>query len=146
MTFGYGPIWILAFGQLAVLLLWTTYDFFVPIFLQAGRADFDAGAGLSGFFLIVWVYYLHAELYTVDPSVLELAPWQAAAIGIGALAVGWFVYDGLCRSPLGRNDRTLGIAVFVYILLAAFVFRQVFSGRAAFLHTGAMIATWMSVK
>jgi uncharacterized membrane protein len=101
---------------------------------------------ISGFFLIVWVYYLHAELYTVDPTVLALAPWQAAAIGIGALAVGWLVYDGLCRSPLGRNDRALGVAVFVYILLAAFVFRQVFSGRAAFLHTGAMIATWMSAS
>ncbi len=43
MTFRYGPIWILALGQLAVLLLWTTYDFFVPIFLQGGRPDFDAG-------------------------------------------------------------------------------------------------------
>jgi maltose/moltooligosaccharide transporter len=46
-----GPIWILAGGQLAVLLLWTTYDFFVPIFLQAGRPDFDAGEEVRGFAL-----------------------------------------------------------------------------------------------
>ena len=101
---------------------------------------------LSGFFLIVWVYYLHAELYTIDPAVLALAPWQAAGIGIGGLALGWLVYDGLCRSPLGRNDLALGAAVFLYILAAAFAFTLVFNGRAAFLHTGAMIATWMSAS
>lgn len=101
---------------------------------------------ISGFFLIVWVYYLHADLYTIDPAVRALAPWQAPVIGIGALAVSWFVYEGLCRSPLGRNGLVLGIALFAYILLAAYGFTQVFNGRAAFLHTGAMIATWMSAS
>lgn len=101
---------------------------------------------ISGFFLIVWIYYLHAELYTIDPGVLALTPWQAAAIGIGALVLSWFVYDGLCRSPLGKNDTALGVILFFYILAAAYLFTQVFNGRAAFLHTGAMIATWMSAS
>jgi uncharacterized membrane protein len=60
--------------------------------------------------------------------------------------VSWFVYEGLCRSPLGKNGIVLGVVLFVYILLAAFAFTQVFNGRAAFLHTGAMIATWMSAS
>ncbi len=101
---------------------------------------------ISGFFLIVWVYYLHADLYTIDPSVRALAPWQAPVIGIGAIVMSWFVYEGLCRSPLGKNGLLLGIVLFAYILLAAFGFTQVFNGRAAFLHTGAMIATWMSAS
>ncbi len=101
---------------------------------------------ISGFFLIVWVYYLHADLYTIDPSVYALAPWQAAAIGIGGLGLSWLVYEGLCRSPLGKNGLLLGIVLFFYILGAAYVFTQVFNGRAAFLHTGAMIATWMSAS
>jgi len=101
---------------------------------------------ISGFFLIVWVYYLHADLYTIDPAVRALAPWQAPVIGIGAIMISWFVYEGLCRSPLGRNGLLLGIVLFAYILLAAFGFTQVFNGRAAFLHTGAMIATWMSAS
>jgi len=101
---------------------------------------------ISGFFLIVWIYYLQADLYTIDPAVRALAPWQAAAIGIGGIAVSWLVYEGLCRSPLGRNGLALGIVLFAYILLAAFAFTQVFNGRAAFLHTGAMIATWMSAS
>jgi uncharacterized membrane protein len=101
---------------------------------------------ISGFFLIVWVYYLHADLYTIDPAVRALAFWQAPAIGIGGIVVSWFVYEGLCRSPLGKNGIVLGVVLFVYILLAAFAFTQVFNGRAAFLHTGAMIATWMSAS
>ncbi|MFL5185753.1 MAG: urate hydroxylase PuuD, partial [Microvirga sp.] len=100
----------------------------------------------SGFFLIVWVYYLHADLYTIDPAVRALEPWQAAAIGIGGIILSWLVYEGLCRSPLGRKGIVLGIVLFGYILLAAFAFTQVFNGRAAFLHTGAMIATWMSAS
>src|SRR5687767_3047359 len=101
---------------------------------------------ISGFSLIVWVYYVHADLYTIDPAVRALAPWQAAAVGIGGIGLSWLVYEGLCRSPLGRNDVALGTVLFVYILAAAFAFTQIFNGRAAFLHTGAMIATWMSAS
>lgn len=101
---------------------------------------------ISGFFLIVWVYYLQANLYTIDPAVMALEPWQAPVIGLGGIGLSWLVYEGLCRSPLGKNGLVLGIVLFVYILLAAFAFTQVFNGRAAFLHTGAMIATWMSAS
>ncbi|KAA2244157.1 urate hydroxylase PuuD [Salinarimonas soli] len=101
---------------------------------------------ISGFSLIVWIYYLQADLYTIDPAVRGLASWQAALIGIGGLALSWVVYDRLCKSPLGRNDVALFTVLFVYILAAAWVFTKVFSGRAAFLHTGAMIATWMTAS
>jgi uncharacterized membrane protein len=101
---------------------------------------------ISGFFLLVWVYYLQADLYTIDPAVLALRPWQAASIGIGGLMVGWLVYDALCRSRLGRNDLALGVVLFLYILAATWLFTLVFNGRAAFLHAGAMIATWMTAS
>ncbi|HEX8664581.1 MAG TPA: urate hydroxylase PuuD [Beijerinckiaceae bacterium] len=101
---------------------------------------------ISGFFLLVWVYYLHAELYTIDPAVAALAPWQAAGVGIGALVAGWIVYDRLCKSPLGRNDVALGATVLALIVAAAYGFTLVFNGRAAYLHTGAMVATWMSAS
>lgn len=99
---------------------------------------------LSGFFLLVWIYYVQAELYTVDPAKLPLAGWQAALIGVAALGFSWAVYDGLCKSPLGRNDVALGAVLFGFIIAMNVAFLQVFSDRAAFLHTGAMIATWMT--
>ncbi|KAB0266953.1 urate hydroxylase PuuD [Microvirga brassicacearum] len=101
---------------------------------------------ITGFFLLVWVYYLRADLYTIDPAVRALAPWQAGALGIGGLILSWLVYEGLCRSPVGRNPALLGGVLFVYILAASYAFTHIFSGRAAFLHTGAMIATWMSAS
>jgi uncharacterized membrane protein len=101
---------------------------------------------ITGFFLLIWIYYLHAELYTIDPAVADLAPWQAAAIGIGALVLSWIAYDQLCKSPLGQIDAALGAVVLAFIVAAAFGFTLVFNGRAAFLHTGAMVATWMSAS
>ena len=99
---------------------------------------------LSGFALLVWIYYLQADLYTIDPAVRALPAWGAAAIGVGSLAVGWLVYDALCRSPLGRSDAALGLVGFGLILAAAWGYGQVFSARAAFIHTGALAATLMA--
>jgi uncharacterized membrane protein len=98
----------------------------------------------SGFALLVWVYYLTPELYLIDPEVAALTPLQGTMIGIAALAIGWLVYDGLCRSPLGRHDMALACIGLVFIMGLAFGFSQVFSGRAALIHTGAVMATWMS--
>jgi uncharacterized membrane protein len=101
---------------------------------------------LSGFALLCWVYYLRADLYLIDPAVAVITPWEAAAIGIGGLVVGWLVYDALCRSPLGRHELALSVVVFAFLMAVAFGFQQVFSGRAAMLHTGAVIATWMTAN
>ncbi|TKA97935.1 cysteine desulfurase [Cereibacter changlensis] len=99
---------------------------------------------LTGFSMLVLVYYMGAELYLVDPNVADLAVWQAVAISLGSLAFGWVAYDALCRSPLGRS--TTGLMVLLYLLLVAMAwgYTQVFSGRAALLHLGAFTATIMS--
>lgn len=101
---------------------------------------------ISGFFLLVWVYYLQSELYLIDPAVRELSPLLAGAIGLGALTLGWLIYDGLCRSPLKGNDVLLGLIGFAYVVAASWAFSQVFSGRGALIHTGALMATIMSAN
>ncbi|KAB0679273.1 urate hydroxylase PuuD [Aureimonas leprariae] len=101
---------------------------------------------LSGAFLLFLVYYLGAELFLIDPERANLSPFEASAIGIGGIALGWLVYDRLCKSPLRRNDTALLAVLFVYVVLASFLFSQVFSGRGAMLHTGAMIATIMTAN
>lgn len=99
---------------------------------------------ISGFFLLVWIYYVGADLYLVDPQVLDLPPLAAAAIGMGGLVIGWLVYDGLCRSRLMKHEVALATIGFAFIVFMAWCFQQVFSGRGALLHTGAMMATMMS--
>ncbi|MCA0422838.1 MAG: urate hydroxylase PuuD [Proteobacteria bacterium] len=99
---------------------------------------------ISGFFLLVWVYYAQATLYLIDPSVMTLTTAQASLIGLASLALGWVVYDQLCKSPLGRNDTTLALVGFGYVVLTSWVYTQVFSGRGAMIHTGALMATMMT--
>jgi len=98
---------------------------------------------LSGFAMLFIVYYFNASAMMIDKSVADIAPWQAIAIGIGTLVIGWTVYDLLCRSPLGQRDGVLGIVMFALIVLAAYVLSTLLSGRAAYIHVGAMIGTIM---
>jgi uncharacterized membrane protein len=98
---------------------------------------------LSGFALLFIVYYFNAQAMMVDKAVADLSSFQAIAIGLGTLVVGWTVYDVLCRSPLGKRDGLLGIVMYVLIVLAAYVLSKLLSGRAAYIHVGAMIGTMM---
>jgi len=101
---------------------------------------------VTGFLLLCLVYYFQARTFLIDPRVLSLEPVQATALSIGALVVGWFVYDRLCKSPLGRHTRWLALAVYLLAVVFAFFFSLVFSGRAAFLHIGALLGTIMSAN
>jgi uncharacterized membrane protein len=98
---------------------------------------------LSGMALLVLVYYLQAELFMIDAAVMELTPWLAVAISLAGLALGWVVYDLLCRSPLGGNDNRLALVGFVFLVALAFLFTLVFSGRGVFMQMGALIGTMM---
>lgn len=101
---------------------------------------------ISGFFLLVWVYYAQASLYLIDPAVMPLQTWQASLIGLVSLGLGWAVYDQLCKSPLGKNDVLLGLVGFGYVVLTSYIYTKVFSGRGALIHTGALMATMMSAN
>jgi uncharacterized membrane protein len=101
---------------------------------------------ISGFSLLCWFYYGQSSFFLIDPAVLPLAPWQAAAAGIVALTLGWLVYDQICKSPLKKNDALLGLAGFGYVILTSWVFTLIFSGRGALIHTGALMATIMTAN
>nr|WP_285899539.1 urate hydroxylase PuuD [Pseudomonas boanensis] len=97
---------------------------------------------LSGVALLTVVFYLNPTLYLIAPG-SDLAPAAAIAIGVGALIAGWFIYDFLCDSPLGKTPALLGLVLFVLIVGASWGFTQVFSGRGAYIHVGALIGTIM---
>ncbi len=98
---------------------------------------------LSGFALLTIVYYFNAQAMMVDQTVANLSSWQAVGIGIGSLVVGWTVYDLLCRSPLGKHDLAFGVVIFSFLVASAYVLNTFLSGRAAYIHVGAMIGTMM---
>ena len=99
---------------------------------------------ISGFFLLVWVYYFAADLYLIDPAVRQLSPLAAAATGVASLAAGWLIYDTLVKSPLAVNPVALAAVGFAVVVGMAYFFQQMFSGRGALIHTGALMGTIMT--
>ena len=98
---------------------------------------------LSGFALMGVVYYWGASTYLLDPAA-GLAPWQGIAISVAALAGGWVLYDQLCKSPLREAPAVLFAVLFALLVLTCWALGFVFTERAVFLQTGAIIATWMT--
>ena len=100
----------------------------------------------TGFALLVVQFYFNASAWMIDPVVMALEPWQAIAISVFSLAAGWLVYDGICRSPIGKHTLLLAVVVLALILAAAWGYTHVFSGRSALIHVGAFIGTIMAVN
>jgi len=97
---------------------------------------------LSGFALMIVLYYLNADTYLIDPSVADLSTGEAIAISIGLLAAAWIVYDLLCRL-LAARPLVLASVLLGLITLAAWGVSHLFSARATYLQVGAMIGTMM---
>ncbi len=101
---------------------------------------------LSGAALLMIVYWAGAELYLVDRAKADLAIWQAILVSAGFIAIGWIGYDLLCRSPLKEYPTAVMLVLFAGIVVSSWALNQVFTGRAALLHLGAMTATIMTAN
>ncbi|HTP99835.1 MAG TPA: urate hydroxylase PuuD [Casimicrobiaceae bacterium] len=99
---------------------------------------------MSGFALLVVMYYAHADLYMIDRSVADVAPWQAIAISVALLVAGWVFYDQLCKRAGLDRERVVAVAIIAFFALVAWGLSQVFSGRAMFIQVGAMMGTIMA--
>jgi uncharacterized membrane protein len=100
---------------------------------------------LSGFGLMIVLYYLEARTTLIDPSVADLEPWQAVLLSLGLLAAAWVVYDLLCRALEG-HELVLAAAIAALTVLAAWGCSELFSPRAAWLQVGAMLGTIMAAN
>ena len=89
---------------------------------------------LSGFALLIVVFYVHASTYLVDPAVRDLTTWEAIVISIGGLALAWVVYDGLCRT-FPNDEGVLAVLVFAFICVSAWGAGELFAG-AGVIHPG----------
>jgi uncharacterized membrane protein len=98
---------------------------------------------LSGFVLVVIVYYLDADLFLVDKSVLDLTPVQAALFSLVSLALAWGLYEAACRSRLADHELALVIGGYIFLVALTYAFTHMLSGRGAFNQIGAIIGTIM---
>ena len=101
---------------------------------------------LSGFAMLAIVYYAGANLFLIDPNVLPMSVPVAILVSLCCLAGGWLVYDVLCRFLIGKADTALMVLLYFILVFIAWGLTHIFSGRAAFLHLGAITATIMSAN
>jgi uncharacterized membrane protein len=99
---------------------------------------------LSGFSLLFIVYYADAKAFMVDPAVAALSPAQAIGIGIGSMVLGWLVYDAMSRSRLVLRQDLFALVGVLVLGLFAYVLTHLLSGRAAYIHVGALLGTIMA--
>jgi uncharacterized membrane protein len=101
---------------------------------------------ITGMFLLILVYWYGAEVYLVDKSVADLTATAAIAIAALFIVGGWLVYDLLCKTPLGKNDAAFSAVLLLLIALLAYALCQLFSGRGAYIHFGAVLGTIMAAN
>jgi uncharacterized membrane protein len=99
---------------------------------------------LSGMALLILVYYSSAGL--IDPDVAKISQGAGIAIGLGVLAAGWQLYDLALRSRLGRSESGFAVFSFLMVTVLAWGLMHVFSGRAAYIHLGAVFGTIMTAN
>jgi uncharacterized membrane protein len=98
---------------------------------------------MTGVALLVLLYWTGGAALMTDPSISRIGPGESVGLGIGVVFGGWVVYDGLWRL-VGRFE---GIAValsLVFVAAVVWTVTHVLSGRAAFIHVGAMLGTCMA--
>jgi uncharacterized membrane protein len=100
---------------------------------------------LSGFALLIIVYYLGGGAL-VDRDVSQISIGAAIGVGIATLVFGWLIYDLMMISPLGRNEKLFAVLAYVLIVATAFGLTRVLSGRAVYVHIGAMFGTIMAAN
>ena len=98
---------------------------------------------LSGMFLLVLVYWYGAQVYLIDPTTAELTPLTAVVIAASVIVGSWIVYDLLCKTKLGENERLFAAVLFGLVAVLAWGLCQMFSGRGAYIHFGAVLGTIM---
>ena len=100
---------------------------------------------LSGFALLVLVYYVGGGAL-VDTDVLDISVGAAIGVGIGVLVAGWIVYDLMMLSPLRKNEKAFAVIAYLMIVGVTYGLCRVFSGRAAYIHVGALLGTIMAAN
>ncbi len=100
---------------------------------------------LSGFGLLMIVYYANAEFIMVNPN-FPLPAWLTIVIGLVTLAGGWLSYDRMCKAKIAQNKPLFAFTSFGLVILVSILLSYLLSGRAAYMHVGAMLGTLMAAN
>ncbi|HTH69757.1 MAG TPA: urate hydroxylase PuuD [Candidatus Saccharimonadales bacterium] len=99
---------------------------------------------LTGFALMVLLYYVDPSQYLIDPNRPHLQGWELVTASLAIIIFGWLAYDLLARSI--ASERVLTVALIVLTVVIAALSGYLFSPRGAFIQVGATLGTWMAAN
>ena len=100
---------------------------------------------LSGFALLVLLYYVDPTQYLMDPTRTGFQGWELVVASVAIIALSWLAYDTLCRTLAG-NERALAVSITLLVVVIAAISGLLFSPRGAFIQVGAALGTWMAAN
>ena len=101
---------------------------------------------ISGFVLLIIVYYLNAEGLMIDKNVNDITPFTAIIISIIFLISSWFLYDLLCKSKLLNQTALFTTICFIISVIVCYFLTKIYGSRAAYIHVGASLGTIMALN
>ena len=101
---------------------------------------------ISGFVLLIIVYYLNAEGLMIDKNVNDITPFTAIIISIIFLISSWFLYDLLCKSKLINQTALFTTICFIISVIVCYFLTKIYGSRAAYIHVGASLGTIMALN
>ncbi len=102
---------------------------------------------MSGTFLLLAIFYTGGGTFLLDSSVSGVTYWQAVGIGVGSIIVSWIFYDYLWETKLTKDTPLIGHALtLLWFAGMSYFLCHTLSGRAAYMHIGAMLGTWMTAN
>lgn len=102
---------------------------------------------MSGFSLTALVFYTGDGTFLLDDMVSSITYWQAVGIGLFSIFGSWFFYDQVWESQIVKTKPVVGhVLTLAWFAGMVYFLCHTLSGRAAYLHTGAMLGTWMTAN
>ncbi len=102
---------------------------------------------MSGMILIVLVYYTGEGTMLLDSMISSISFTQAIVLSIFSVFGSWFFYDFLWERKFTKTTPVIGhILTLIWFAGMSYFLCHTLSGRAAYIHIGAMLGTWMTAN
>ena len=101
------------------------------------------GTWISGFLLLILVYYISADLYMIEIEKFDISNWEAISLSLIGIILGWVLYNFICKKTVNQNNTILSIFILLVFTLFSWLYFEVFSHRGAYMQIGSMLGTIM---
>jgi uncharacterized membrane protein/plastocyanin len=102
---------------------------------------------MSGIVLVALTYYSGEGTMLMDSSVSDITYYQALGISLFSLIGSWFFYDFVWEREFNKTKPVIGhILTLTWLVGMSYFLCHTLSGRAAYIHIGGMMGTWMTAN